>query len=85
MENAFFDHPSDWDTDGGYPRGHLSIVRIFVPMQNLATDHLATWSISIGLGAVENMLFDPTSGWDTDGGYPRGHLSFVRIFDHVGK
>ena len=80
MENAFFDHPSDWDTDGGYPRGHLSIVRIFVPMQNLTSDYLPTWSISRGPGAVENPFFEPPSGWDNDGGYPRGHLSFVRIF-----
>ena len=31
-------------------------------------------------GAVENHFFGPHSGWEIVGGYPRGHLSFVRIF-----
>ena len=83
MENPFFEPPSGWDTDGGYLRGHLSFVRIFVSMQNLTSDFLPTWSISRGLGAVENSFFDPPLGWQIVGGYPRGHLSFVRIFDSI--
>ena len=80
VENLFFDPPSGWEIVGGYPRGHLSFVRIFDSIQNLTSDYLPIWSIFRGQGAVENMLFDPTSGWDTGGGYPRGHLSFVHFF-----
>ena len=85
LENKLFDPHSGWDTGGGYPRGHLSFVRIFVFIEKLTSDQLITWSISRGRGAVENMLFDPHSGWDTGGGYPRGHLSFVRIFVSIEK
>ena len=83
MENTFFDPPSGWEIVGGYPRGHLSFVRIFDSIQNLTSDSLQIWSISRGSGAVENTFFDPTSGWEIVGGYPRGHLSFVRIFDSI--
>ena len=34
---------------------------------------------------MENMLFDPHSGWYTGGGYPSGHLSFVHIFVFIEK
>ena len=79
MENPFFDHPSGWDIGGGYPRGHLSFGQIQVSTENFDINYLATWSISRGLGAVENHFFDPPSGWDIVGGYPRGHLSFGQI------
>ena len=68
-----------------YPKGHLSIGHTFVSIENLTSDYLTTWSISRGRGAVENALFDPHSGWDTGGGYPRGHLSIVRIFVSIEK
>ena len=83
MENTFFDPPSGWEIVGGYPRGHLSFVRIFDSIQNLTSDSLPIWSISRCPGAVENTFFDPPSGWEIVGGYPRGHLSFVRIFDSI--
>ena len=67
MENTHFDPPSGWDTGGGYPRDHLSFVCIFVSIENLTSDHLTTWSISRGWGAVENVLFGPHSGWETGG------------------
>ena len=28
---------------------------------------------------MENPFFDPPSGWQIGGGYPRGHLSFGQI------
>ena len=83
VENSFFDPPSGLEIGGGYPRGHLSFGQIQVSIENFATDNLATCSISRGLGAVENPFFDPPSGWQIVGGYPRGHLSFVRIFDSI--
>ena len=83
VENTFFDPASGWEIVGGYPRGHFSFMRIFDSIQNLTSDSLQKWSISRGPGAVENTFFDPTSGWEIVGGYPRGHLSFVRIFDSI--
>ena len=79
VENPFFAPPLGWQIGGGYPRGHLSFGQIQVSIENFATDNLATWSISRGLGAVENPFFDPPSGWQIGGGYPRGHLSFGQI------
>ena len=79
VENPFFDPLSGWQIGGGYPRGHLSFGQIQVSIENFATDNLATCSISRGLGAVENPFFDPPSGWEIVGGYPRGHLSFGQI------
>ena len=83
MENSFFYPPSGWEIVWGYPRGHLSFMHIFDSIQNLTSDYLPTWSISRGPGAVENTFFDPASGWEIVGGYPRGHLSFMRIFDSI--
>ena len=65
-----------WGYSGGMLRGHLFLGKF-------ATDTLATWSIFRGLGAVENTFFDPCSGWEIVGGNPRGHLSFMRIFDSI--
>merc|ERR1712016_444907 len=79
VENHFFEPLSGWDIVGGYPRGNLSFGQIQVSIENFATDNLATWSISRGLGAMENHFFDPLPGWDIVGGYPRGHLSFGQI------
>ena len=63
----------------GYVGGHLSFGQIQLSIKNFATDNLASWSISRGLGAVENPFFDSPSGWEIGGGYPRGHLSFGQI------
>merc|ERR1712016_170963 len=70
---------SGCDIVGGYPRVHLSFGQIQVSIENFDINYLATWSIFRGLGAVENHFFDPPSGLDIVGGYPRGHLSFGQI------
>ena len=79
VENTFFDPPSGWQIGEGYPRGHLSFGQIQVSIENFATNNLATWSISRGLGAVENQFFDSLLEWEIGGGYPRGHLCFWQI------
>ena len=88
MENHFFDPTSGWEIGGGwgYPKGHLSFGETQVSIKNFATDNLAAWSISRGLGAVENPFFDPTSGWKIGGwrgGEPQG--SFKRPHLKMGN
>ena len=79
MENQFLGPPTGFEIGGGYPRGHLNFGQIQVSIENFDINYLVTWSISRGLGAVENKFFGPPTGWEIGGGYPRGHLSFGQI------